>query len=200
MECYLRSLDLLIHTFEIREHPSFDELQNFQGKIPKHRDDCDPGRIGHVVASFLYMFMPLAVAWVISAFLNSKIWICYRAGFDECGVVRPCAKDEEFALHRLESDAKSEAQSFGLLQLTGKCRFMSNPSSLTIWSKSPENRSLGESKHQNKPFQSYIFNMALSSNHIGQTQILTTGTAELEPQIPITFCMTSILYFPIGLV
>ncbi|XP_031559828.1 uncharacterized protein LOC116296004 [Actinia tenebrosa] len=74
--------------------------------------------IGHGVAAFLYMFMP-SIAWVISAFLNSKIWICYRAGFDECGVVRPCTKDEEFAWHRVQREAKSEAQNFGLLLLTG---------------------------------------------------------------------------------
>ncbi|KXJ12131.1 hypothetical protein AC249_AIPGENE5697 [Exaiptasia diaphana] len=89
----------------------------FNRKTSKKR--ClDARMIGESVAAFLYMVMP-SVAWVIAAFLNSKIWVCYRAGYDECGIVRSCSKQEEYEFHIKQRDAKSEAQTLGLLMMTG---------------------------------------------------------------------------------
>ncbi|XP_032240633.2 uncharacterized protein LOC116619693 [Nematostella vectensis] len=83
------------------------------------KEKCvSPEMIGYGVAAFLYLVLP-SIAWIISAFLNTKIWVCYRAGFDECGVVKKCSDDEKFAWNMLQRDAKFESQNIGLLLLSG---------------------------------------------------------------------------------
>lgn len=74
--------------------------------------------LGRIVSAYLYISLP-PLTWVVAAFLNTRIWLCYKVGFDECGKYKSCTKTEEYQWNLRARKAQAESQSIGLLILTG---------------------------------------------------------------------------------
>lgn len=69
--------------------------------------------------ALMYMTLP-ALTWIVAVFIDTKIWVCHRMGFKECGVLLNCTLEEELRLHEEKRIFKAESQNIALLILTGK--------------------------------------------------------------------------------
>lgn len=68
--------------------------------------------------ALMYMTLP-ALTWIVAAFLDTKIWVCHRVGFEECGVILNCTVEEEHRRNEEKRTFKAESQNIALLILTG---------------------------------------------------------------------------------
>ena len=63
--------------------------------------------------------MYMTLTWIVAAFLDTKIWVCHRMGFENCGVEMNCTLDEKYRRDEEKRTLKAESQNIALLILTG---------------------------------------------------------------------------------
>lgn len=66
--------------------------------------------------ALLYMTLP-ALTWIVAVFLHTKIWVCYRMGFDECRVALNCTMEEQ---HRWNEEKRTALNLKTLLFLSSQ--------------------------------------------------------------------------------
>ena len=80
---------------------------------------CDMELVARSFVALLHLSLP-AMAWLVAAFLNAKIWVCYKVGLKDCGVTETCTTEQEYRWNQERRAVESQSQIIALLILTGR--------------------------------------------------------------------------------